>query len=172
MPAMKHRGLSPRGAALLCLLGSAALLITVRVFDALGYVPCPLCLTQRKIHWAAAAVALVALLLTTRPSTARLARIAVVVLAVVYVGSAGYAAYHAGVEYHWWPAPPCQAAAGDLSSLDLVAALNETSRAVPCDQAAWTLFGVSLAGYNVLASLALAAIAALGATSRPRGIFH
>jgi disulfide bond formation protein DsbB len=36
---------------------------------------------------------------------------------------------------------------------------------VRCDEAAWRLFGLSLAGYNVLVSLSLAAIAIWGAFS-------
>jgi disulfide bond formation protein DsbB len=39
-------------------------------------------------------------------------------------------------------------------------------RVVRCDEAAWRLLGLSLAGYNVLISLALAAIAALGLAAR------
>src|SRR5690606_20759441 len=156
----------------LCLAGSAALLVAVRVFDALGYVPCPLCLDQRKFHWAAVIIAAVALVLSSRPAMARLTRIAVILLAVVYVGSAGYAGWHAGIEYGWFPAPPCEAAAVDLGSIDLLESLSRPSRAVPCDEAAWRLFGVSLAGYNFIASLLLAGIAAIGATARPKGIFR
>jgi disulfide bond formation protein DsbB len=37
---------------------------------------------------------------------------------------------------------------------------------VPCDAAAWRLFGISLAGYNALISLALAALALWGIKAR------
>ncbi len=168
---MTRRGLTPARAAALCLAASAVLLVAVHIFDAFGYVPCPLCLHQREVHWLALAVAAAALLLTTRPTTSGFARIAVIALAVVYLGSAALAGYHAGVEYHWWPAPPCEAGGGVINSADLLESLSRPSRAVPCDEAAWTLFGVSLAGYNFLASLLLAAVAAGGALSRRRGKF-
>jgi disulfide bond formation protein DsbB len=38
----------------------------------------------------------------------------------------------------------------------------QSERVVRCDEAAWRFLGLSLAGYNVLISLALAAIAAWG----------
>jgi disulfide bond formation protein DsbB len=41
---------------------------------------------------------------------------------------------------------------------------------VRCDEAAWRLFGISLAGYNVLISLVLAAIAAAGLLAPRRSI--
>ena len=166
------KGLTIGRAAALCLLVSAGLLIAVHVFEALGYVPCPLCLKQREVHWAAMAVAAFAFLLCARPGWVRLARIAIIVLAVVYLGSAVLAAYHAGVEYHWWPAPPCEAVGGRINAEDLLAGLEQPSRAVPCDEAAWRLFGVSMAGYNFLISLALAAVAVLGARPRQRNIFR
>ena len=36
------------------------------------------------------------------------------------------------------------------------------ARVVRCDEAPWRLFGLSLAGYNVLIALALAAVAVWG----------
>ena len=39
---------------------------------------------------------------------------------------------------------------------------------VRCDEAAWRFLGLSLAGYNVLISLALAAVAAVGARKAVR----
>jgi disulfide bond formation protein DsbB len=40
---------------------------------------------------------------------------------------------------------------------------------VRCDEAAWRFLGLSLAGYNVIISLALAAVAAWGAAMEWRG---
>ncbi len=164
-------GLSPARAATLCLAASLALMIAVRVFDALGYVPCPMCLRQRDIHWLAVGVAVVTLVLSMRQPWALFARIGAGALALVYLGSVAYAIWHAGVEYHWWPSPPCEVGAAFTSGADLLESLSNPSRAVPCDQAAWRLFGISLAGYNALASLVLAGVAAAGALSPPRGKF-
>jgi disulfide bond formation protein DsbB len=42
----------------------------------------------------------------------------------------------------------------------------QSVQVVRCDEAAWRFLGISLAGYNVLISLALAAIAAFGLFAR------
>jgi disulfide bond formation protein DsbB len=71
--------------------------------------------------------------------------------------------YHAGVEWHWWAGPAdCSGPLTDLrtggSLLDQLHAVH----VVRCDEAAWRFLGLSLAGYNVLISLALAVIAGFG----------
>ena len=45
----------------------------------------------------------------------------------------------------------------------------QSIRVVRCDEAAWRFIGISLAGYNVLVSLLLAAIAAFGLLARRPG---
>jgi disulfide bond formation protein DsbB len=45
--------------------------------------------------------------------------------------------------------------------------MNKT-RVVRCDEAAWRFLGLSLAGYNVLVSLFLAAVAGWGALASGR----
>src|SRR3989304_3163409 len=47
-------------------------------------------------------------------------------------------------------------------------AIPLAARIVRCDEAAWRFLGLSLAGYNVLISLALAGIAAFGARAAMR----
>jgi disulfide bond formation protein DsbB len=72
--------------------------------------------------------------------------------------SGAIGAYHAGVEWHWWPGPQsCTGPAFHYGGgpLDLNAPV------VVCDMAAWRLFGLSLAGYNALISFAIAAVAAI-----------
>jgi len=46
--------------------------------------------------------------------------------------------------------------------------LGQNSNVVRCDEAAWRFLGISLAGYNVLISLALAAVAAWGVAASRR----
>lgn len=169
---MTTRGLSTGRAAALCLLVSAGLLIAVHVFEAFGYIPCPLCLRQREVHWVALGVGAAAFLLSARSSWGWMARLAIAALALVYLGSAGLAGYHAGVEYHWWPAPPCEAAPIRIDAANLLESLSTPTRAVPCDEAAWRLFGISMAGYNFLISLALAGVAAWGIRAPSRNIFR
>ena len=130
-----------------------------------GLAPCALCYTQRYFYYTAIplCVALVALAhAADRPS---LLKLGLVVCGLILLGGAGVAAYHAGIEYHWWKGPEtCTGGAGlsDGSALPDLQNLN----VVMCDKAAWTLFGISMAGYNVPISLALAGIAFWGARDR------
>jgi disulfide bond formation protein DsbB len=93
-----------------------------------------------------------------------LARIGFALLALVFAASAGLAAYHAGVEYHWWPGPTACTGGltGSLNVNDLVNTLNSV-KVVRCDEVQLRIAGLSLAGWNVVASIVLTAYAALAA---------
>jgi disulfide bond formation protein DsbB len=159
---------SARTAAGLILLAALATIAGALVFEhVFGLKPCPLCLVQRYPYYAAMPVALA----TTLVSHPTWTRAGLALLALIFVVSAGLGAYHAGVEWGWWPGPsdcagappPAPGAVGDfLSQL-------QATRVVSCTEAAWRLFGLSLAGWNVLISLGLAglALAALAAQTSP-----
>ena len=67
--------------------------------------------------------------------------------------------YHAGVEWHWWAGPAdCSGPLTDLRSGGSLIDQLHGVHVVRCDEAAWRFLGLSLAGYNVLISLALAMI--------------
>ncbi|MCG8441110.1 MAG: disulfide bond formation protein B [Caulobacterales bacterium] len=134
---------------------SAAMLAAAHAFERLGgYAPCELCLRQREVYWIALAVAAgagVFQLVQKRASRALDA-----LLAGVFLLGAAVAAYHAGIEWTWWPGPEtCSAAAGPPPppTGDLTQPLNP----VLCDEAAWRLAGLSMAGWNALVSGALVA---------------
>ena len=93
-----------------------------------------------------------------------LARAGFALLAAAFVASAALAAYHAGVEYHWWAGPTACTGAltGSLDVNDLVKSLDSV-KVVRCDEVQLRIAGLSLAGWNVLASAALAVYAALAA---------
>ena len=77
--------------------------------------------------------------------------------------NAGLASYHAGVEWKWWAGPrDCSGALEGLGSANDLFNQLQSVNVVRCDEAAWRFLGLSLAGYNVLISLALAAVAAAG----------
>ena len=83
---------------------------------------------------------------------------------VAMLWNAGLGAYHAGVEWQWWEGP--KECAGAVSNFGPAGSLIDTiqrTRVIRCDEAAWRFLGLSLAGYNVLISLALAGIAVWGA---------
>jgi disulfide bond formation protein DsbB len=142
---------------------SAAILATVFILQGFGYEPCELCLTQRYAFYFGAPVAALSALFASR-SAPGLARAGFALLALAFFANAVLAAYHAGVEYQWWPGPTACAGGlnGSVDVNDLMNALN-SQKVVRCDEAQLRIAGLSLAGWNVAASAALAAYAALAA---------
>jgi disulfide bond formation protein DsbB len=126
-----------------------------------GLVPCELCLLQRWPWRIAIVLAAVAWLAGDRIPLTPVA----LALTLVFFVSAGLGFYHVGVEQHWFAGPAaCSAAAGLTATT--VEELRRQLDAVPivmCDQVQWSLFGVSMAGWNVVASLALAGFCAASA---------
>src|SRR5690242_920704 len=161
--------LTTRAFAGFVLVASAAVLGTALLSQYWGgLAPCELCLLQRW-PWAAAIVA--SLVLVAVGERARLDWVALV-LGLVFVVSVVFAFYHVGVEQHWFAGPSaCTAAPGGATTLEQMKQQILGTAPVLCDRPAWTLFGVSLAGWNLLASLLMAGlcIAALLHGVRPRG---
>jgi disulfide bond formation protein DsbB len=83
-------------------------------------------------------------------------------LSSIFDANAGIALYHAGVEWQFWQGPTTCSGNAPVAVGDIMSALK-TAHVPRCDEAAWRLFGLSMAGWNALIALALAAIAALGA---------
>ncbi len=147
---------------------SVAVLVLAAVLGAQyvgGLAPCPLCIAQRVPWVGAAALGLAALATTAADSRRALVILAAAVLAL----GAGLGTYHAGIEYGWFAGPgSCTSQAGNARSIEELRALVLGAPLVPCDQVPWSLFGISLAGYNALASAALAACAWGAARYRDR----
>ncbi|HEY0291705.1 MAG TPA: disulfide bond formation protein B [Hansschlegelia sp.] len=158
---------TPRLAALLVAIVAALTVCGALVFQhGFGYVPCMLCLWERWPYYLGAPLALLAALLAARGNPGA-ARLFLIVVGLLFVGGAGLGAYHAGVEWGFWPGPAsCAGAdAAPTSAGGLLESMRAT-KIVPCDSAAWTLLGISLAGYNALIAAALAAVAFIGAQRR------
>ncbi|WP_420345345.1 disulfide bond formation protein B [Pelagibius sp.] len=123
-----------------------------------GLYPCPLCVYQRYAYGAALAVALGALAVAGRPAWRRGALLAA---GLAFLGGAGLAGFHVGVEQQWWEG--LAACAGpslpDNASIEEMRALLLNQPFAPCDAVPWSLFGISIAGYNLIASVILAALA-------------
>ncbi|MFA9201547.1 MAG: disulfide bond formation protein B [Cypionkella sp.] len=125
---------------------------------AFGLFPCEMCWWQRWPHFAAVALAL----LSTVAAPRRL-WIALAALAILVSGAIG--AFHAGVEYGWWEGfTACSSV--DIGGGDPLDAIMNAPL-VRCDEAPWTLAGISLAGFNFLISTA-AGIAILVLLGRRR----
>jgi disulfide bond formation protein DsbB len=132
-----------------------------------GYIPCKLCLEQRLPYYIGvpvAALALVAAVLRLPPVAVRGL---LVVVALLMTWSIWLGGFHAGVEWGFWPGPAdCGAVAAPPSGGGSL--LDQLDAVIPpaCDQAAWRLLGLSFAGWNAVASVALAAIAWVAALRR------
>ena len=127
-----------------------------------GLVPCELCLAQRQAYyWGLPVLALILIFWNRLPLTVWY--IAMLVAAGIFVWSAYMGAYHAGVEWKWWPGPTaCTGNGGDLNFGDLSS--GNIAKVIPCDQVQWRdpILKLSLAGYNALLS-ALAVVLLLAA---------
>lgn len=151
----------------LAFLASAAMLAIAHAFEKFGGLsPCTLCLRQREVYWWALGVSGAGLAISLAPPGARLKPLVLAALALIFLWGAGIAAYHAGAEWKWWPGPQaCSGAGGAGASMQSLQALMHGAKfAAPrCDEAAWRMLGLSMAGWNVLASLVFAGFSGLAA---------
>lgn len=157
--------LTPFRATAIAAAGSFLLLAGAHAFERIGkFEPCMLCLDQREAHWTALIAALIVLAVQQiRGGATRAVAAGLGVLSLIYAFSTGLAAYHSGVEWKWWPGPAtCSGSQRIDSAADLFDKL-ETAPIVSCSEAAWRMFGLSMAGYNVLFSLALTVLTGLAA---------
>ncbi len=153
--------------ALLVALGSTFALAAAWFFQlVVGLAPCPLCLEQRIAYYVAVPVAILALVLVSK-GHARFGQVLLGLLALALAANAVLAAYHAGVEWHFWPGPVACTGGVPTVTTNILDALGST-RVPRCDEAPWKLFGLSMAGWNVLIAAGLSGIAGWGAVSRRR----
>ena len=132
--------------------GSATLLLAAFAFQYLGgMAPCKLCLWQRWPHASAVIIGLL-IMLTGEIKLAWLGALAA--LSTAFIGL-----YHVGVEQAWWEGPTSCTSSG-ISGVSAQDLMNQILAApiVRCDDIAWQLAGISMAGWNALISLTLAAL--------------
>ena len=125
--------------------------------------PCPLCLEQRYAFYVCVPLALLLWLGANHGASSKVLIAGFLVIAVFMLWNTGLSAYHAGVEWKFWPGPnDCSGPIDKFGSVrDLLNQLQRISL-VRCDEVTWSFLGLSLAGWDVLVSLSLAAVAAWG----------
>jgi|TARA_R110002049_G_scaffold95813_6_gene235193 disulfide bond formation protein DsbB len=131
-----------------------------------GLYPCEMCMWQRWPHLVA--ILLAAAALAFRRISLVIPLVVAAAIAILISGLIG--GFHAGVEYDWWEGlTSCSTnlpAGGDMLDSIMNAPL------VRCDVAPWTLFGISLAGFNFLLSVSGAALILLMIATRRKGSDH
>jgi disulfide bond formation protein DsbB len=148
-------------------------LLTICGFFFFQYVmklpPCPICLKERNAYYVSVPLAALLMLGASYGASRKVLLLGFLVIAAVMLWNTGLAAYHAGIEWKFWPGP--QDCSGPIdkfgSAADLMKQLQSISL-VRCDQAAWRFLGISLAGWDVLVSLGLACAALGGAKAALR----
>src|SRR5216684_6283658 len=133
--------------------------------------PCPLCLEQRYAYYLAVPLGALVALAAARDAPRAVLLAGLAILALAALGNAWLGAYHAGVEWGLWQGPTdCTGPVGNLGSAGNLLERLDTVKVIRCDEVQWRFLGLSLAGYNFLISLLMAAIAAWGiAGSGKRG---
>ncbi len=143
------------GASVL-VLGSA--LVSQYVF---GNLPCALCILQRWPYVATILLSALALAVGggRGPAPGRIQAALLALAGVVFLIGGSIAFYHVGVQQRWWEGTAeCTSAALDAAeTVEQLAQLLEAAPLVRCDEVDWSLFGISLAGYNLMTSIVLAA---------------
>lgn len=129
----------------------------------LEILPCPLCLEQRYAYYLAVPLAGLLAIAAARGAPRPWLAAGLAVLAIATLANAGLGTYHAGIEWGFWQGPTdCTGPGVGLgNAADLLKQLD-TVKVIRCDEVQWRFLGLSLAGYNVLISLLMAAIAAWG----------
>ena len=150
----------------LVLFGAVAVILAALAFEHIGgYLPCPLCLQQRYAYYAGIPLLFAALVLVSAEQR-RIAAVLFLLVAAAFFVNAGLGVYQAGAEWKFWPGPDTCAGAQAVttSAGGLLAELQKT-QVIRCDEASWRFLGLSFAGWNVAASLALC-LGALQAAAR------
>ncbi len=149
---------------------SAATLLGALFFQyVLKLPPCPLCLDERIAYHIVIPLSLLIAVAAGAGAPRTLLTAGFVVVLVTVLCGAALAAYHAGVEWHFWAGPTdCSGPLGDLKAGGSMLSQLQTINVVRCDEAAWRFLGISLAGYDALICLLMAALAAYGAVTARR----
>lgn len=148
------------------LAGSALLLLGALAFQYIGGLrPCVLCIYQRWPHGIVIALGVIGLMPGLDP-TAR--RALVVLMGMVLIAGAGIALYHVGVEQKIFAGTE-SCVGGSISSAATLAEARArllNAPVVRCDEIAWSMLGISMAGYNALISLLMGGFAGAVAARR------
>jgi disulfide bond formation protein DsbB len=125
--------------------------------------PCPLCLEQRYAYYLAVPLGALIAVAAAKDLPRAILYAGLAILAAAALGNAWLGAYHAGVEWGFWKGPTdCTGPVGNLGSAGNLLERLDSVKVIRCDEVQWRFLGLSLAGYNFLISLLMAAVAVWG----------
>ena len=131
--------------------------------------PCPLCLEQRYAYYLALPLAAILAYFAAHRASRKLLMAGFGLLLFAAIANAWLGGYHAGVEWQFWPGPSdCSGPLMDFGKAGNLLEQLDKVKVIRCDEVQWRFLGLSLAGYNVLISLAMAAIALFGFVTSAR----
>ena len=131
-----------------------------------GLKPCELCLAQRWPYVITISAGLIGFG-AARVTMRNTARAMLAIAGLTFLVGAGIAVYHVGVEQKWWAGPAtCTGLSGVGGSVQDFLKRIENTPVVRCDEIAWSLFGISMAGYNAILSVLLAIFCAVSLKGR------
>lgn len=140
------------------LVGAAAVILAALAFEYVGgYAPCALCLQQRWAYYAAIPALFVALIVLSSGKPAA-GGVIFLLVSIGFLVNAGLGTYHAGAEWGFWPGPDtCAVTSRPLPKAGggILNQLKDLKGVARCDEAAIRILGLSLAGWNVIASILL-----------------
>jgi disulfide bond formation protein DsbB len=158
--------ITPFRAACFAFVIAIATILGAWAFQLAGYSPCELCLKQRIPYYVGIPVALLTLVVASRHrlGSHRAARFGLAALTLIFIASALFGAYHAGVEWGFWPGPAdCTGTLEKAGSMNDFMKQLQSVKVVRCDAVAIRILGLSLAGWNVVISAVIAIVAGIGA---------
>ncbi|MGV8833723.1 MAG: disulfide bond formation protein B [Devosia sp.] len=129
-----------------------------------GLFPCELCLEQRMAYYYGLPL-LLAVLLTWNRLPLAVWYIAIAIVTAIFAWGVYMGSYHAGVEWGFWPGPTACTGVGDAMDFN---ALSDMTPVIGCDVVQFRLFGISLAGYNALISLAIVGLLLISISAQMR----
>ncbi len=129
-----------------------------------GLAPCPLCITQRWPYGVALVLSAMAL---TPGAMGTPRRLLLAGCAIAFLIGSGVGVYHTGIEQGWFEGPAaCTGAPARAGTIEALRAQLMATPVVRCDEIPWSLFGISLAGYNALLAAGLFVFSVLAAARK------
>jgi disulfide bond formation protein DsbB len=116
-----------------------------------GALPCDLCITQRWFHVLIITYSLILIFIVKKNLISK--KLILLGLSIVWIMSSIAGTYHFGIEMKFWKGPEECSSNIDFSKDLLTYLLNKST--IKCDEVMFSVFGLSLAAWNVILSFGM-----------------